>query len=322
MKQNQLKTIINKLLLLLIFYFNSYYAQNISVSAYTDSTNYQVGDYIKYTLELKYNKNLKIIFPSVKDSIKVLEFISELKPEKKENNYELIEKHTFIFSKYDSSTVTIPSYKIYYREGNDTTKKFIEVNPVNIVVSTLYVDPQKDIRDIKDPLKIPLNLFYIILIIIVILALVTVGYLGYKYYRKRKYSNIITEPEIKLPPHEIALNNLKKLEEKKLWQQGLVKEYHSEITEIIRRYFEERFNFRALEMTSSEILACLSYIDDGKAIVDISNDFFTNADMVKFAKFQPLPNINEDMMKQAYKIVSDTIPKIEIIDQEEVKNVR
>lgn len=297
--------------------FSSLYAQKISVTAYTDTTSYKVGDYIKYNLNIKYDKNFKILIPSIKDTIKNLEFIQSLKPTKKEEDNKIIENYTYIFSKYDSAEVTIPGYKIYYQIGNDTTKYSLLVNPVTITVSTLPVEPGKDIRDIKDPLKIPLNILIIILLLILVIILVLAGYFIYKYYKKKKLSRVSAEPEIKIPPHEIALNELRKLEEKKLWQQGFIKEYHSEITEIIRRYFEERFNFRALEMTSSEILACLSYIEEGKNIVDLSNEFFNNADMVKFAKFQPMPSVNEEMMKQAYQIVKDTIPKIEVKLEEE-----
>lgn len=318
-----LKTFIKNILVLFTFiaaYSTALDAQNISVSASTDSTEYIVGDYIKYNLELSYSKNIKVFFPSVKDSIKNLEFIQELNPIKEEKDNKIIEKHIYIFSRYDSAVVTIPSYKIYYQEGNDTNKQFIAVNPLTITVKTLPVEPQKDIRDVKEPVKVPLNLLLVALLILVLILILVSAYFIYKYIKKKKESKIELVPEKKIPPHEIALNSLRELEEKKLWQQGLIKEYHSEITEIIRRYFEDRFNFRALEMTSSEILACLSYLEEGKSIVDLANEFFNNADMVKFAKFQPMPIINEEMMKQAYKIVNDTIPKVEQI-KEEVSNV-
>lgn len=308
--------------IVILFVLSSLKAQNISVSASTDTTDYKVGDYIKYQLELKYDKNIKVFLPSIKDSIKNLEFIQVLKPEKSEVDNKIIERHTYIFSKYDSSSVTIPSYKIYYQLPKDTAKQFLAVNPVTITVKTLQVELQKDIRDVKKPIKVPINLLLIALIILLIILLSVGGYYLYRYYKKKKESKISEEVEIKIPPHEIALNELRILEEKKLWQQGLVKEYHSEITEIIRKYFEGRFNFRALEMTSSEILACLSYLEEGKNIVNLANDFFNNADMVKFAKFQPMPSVNEEMMKQAYKIVNETIPKAVEVNAEEVTDAK
>lgn len=104
---------------LLIFYTSSF-AQNISVSAYTDTTDYQVGDYIHYTLELRYDKDIKIFLPPIKDSIKVLEFIESLPSQKKELDGKILEIHRFIFSKYDSTEVTIPSIPVYYSSNGVT----------------------------------------------------------------------------------------------------------------------------------------------------------------------------------------------------------
>ena len=40
----------------------------------------------------------------------------------------------------------------------------------------------------------------------------------------------------------------------KVWQNGKVKEYHTQLTDIVREYLENRFHFEALEMTTDEIL--------------------------------------------------------------------
>ena len=231
--------------------------------------------------------------------------------------------HTnYIFSKYDSSQVTIPSLKIYYSFDNDTVKKYLATAPITIIVRTLPVDAQDEIKDIKAPLKLPLNWWIIALIAVCVLLIITAAFYGYRYYRKKKLNRGNLIPAKIIPPYEIALKDLKILEEKKLWQQGQVKEYHSEITEIIRKYFEDRFNFRALEMTSAEILGVLSYIEDGRKVVDLSSDFFTNADLVKFAKFQPLTKVNEEMMRQAYKIINVTIPIVNLDSDSEDQNAR
>jgi len=283
-------------------------AQNITVSASTDSTNYKIGDYIKYQLELKYDKNVKVELPPVKDSIKVLEFIQALPVDSSVVNSKIIKKYNFIFSKYDSAQITIPSLKIFYTVGNDTVKKFLATNSITIIVKKLPVDVQSDIRDVKAPIKLPLNWLIIALIVLAVLVILVAVFFLYKYYKKKKTLIEKVQPEVKIPSHEIALTRLQELELKKLWQQGLIKQYHSEVTEIVRQYFEDRFNIRALEMTSAEILAVLSYIDGGSKIVNTSDNFFSNADLVKFAKFEPMPKVNEEMMKQAYEIVNQTIP--------------
>ena len=296
-------------------------AQNISVSATTDTTIYKVGDFIKYQIEITHEKGIVVYLPSVKDSIKTLDFIQALPAEKNEANNKVIERYRFIFSKYDSAQVTIPSVTIAYTEWN-SVKKNIKTNPVTITVRTLPVNTQEDIRDIKEPLKLPLNWILIGLVVFLIFALLVAAYFIYRYYKKKNALKQNIKPEVKIPPHEVALAKLAELEQKKLWQNGLVKQFHSEVTEIVRQYFEDRFNFRALEMTSAEILAVLSYMEDGKKISGTSENFFSNADLVKFAKFEPMPKINEEMMKQAYEIVNQTIPApVQQIVSEE-KNVQ
>ncbi len=101
----------------------------------------------------------------------------------------------------------------------------------------------------------------------------------------------------------------------------MVKDYHSKITGIVRGYFEERFNLPALELTTSEQMQQLKNVSSAEIILNITNEFLNNADLVKFAKFQPLPSVNEEMMKQAKEIVNQTISKEPEQVEEEVQNV-
>ena len=42
---------------------------------------------------------------------------------------------------------------------------------------------------------------------------------------------------IQKPPHVIAIYELRALEQEQLWQKGMIKEYHSRITEINQKIF-------------------------------------------------------------------------------------
>lgn len=316
---------VRKFLFVHILFFISFLslnAQEMSVSATTDTSSYMVGDYITYTIEIRHDKYFAVYLPQIKDSIKVLDFIRALPVEKKNVGENIVEYHKFIFSKYDSGKVEIPPVRIEYTKHQSGNRHSLYTNPVSLTVHTLPVNTQEDIKDVKEPVKLPLNWLLIIAIVVLIAALLAGGYYLYKRFRKKKDGMAPAEPEIKIPPHEIALQKLHLLEEKKLWQQGFVKEYHSEITEIVRSYFEDRFDFRALEMTSSEILGVLSYLEEGKKVVETANNFFSNADLVKFAKFQPIPSVNDEMMKQAFSIVNDTIPVFNPSGNDEAQNVR
>ena len=305
-----------KSIIIISFLGSSAFAQAISIDASTDSSEYIIGDYINYRLEISYDKGIQVAIPSVKDSIPNLDFVKEKPPLKQESGDRIVEIHEYVFSKYDSSSVTIPSFGINYKTADGAEIKSIKTNPVFLTIRILEVDKAGDIQDVKAPLKIPFNLLILLIIILAVLALLTAAYFVYRYYQKKKLGGLTEEIIVKVPPHKIALKALYELKEKKLWQQGKVKDYHSEITGIIRRYFEVRFNFLALEMPSSEVLNNLSHIKKSDIIYNITRDFLNNADLVKFAKFQPLPSVNEEMMKQAFEVVNKTKP-LEVEEEKE-----
>lgn len=280
-------------------------AQEVHIFATTDTTEYIVGDFIDYTLEIKYPKGINVVIPMIKDSVDNLVFIKNGKVITNETETEIVDLRHFIFSKYDSSGVTIPSYHIPYTvNGGDV--QYATVNPVDIVVRTIEVDEKADIADVKAPKRIPLDWLLISIIVFAVLALLVAMFFGYKYYKKKKGNVEIEKPKVYIPPHKIALAKLNELEEKKLWQEGLVKEFHSEVTGIIRDYFAERFEFNSLEMTTKETLENLKEHNTDTNVITTTEEFLTNADMVKFAKFEPMPTVNEAMLKEAYDIVNKT----------------
>jgi hypothetical protein len=297
------------LLLFFILIFGAVsYCQQITAKASVDSAGYEVGDYINYTIIVSYDKNITIQNPVLNDSLKQFEIINIENPHTEEKDGRQATKFVYVISFYDSADVVIPAVNINYTVQGDKNQHSVTANQVNIKVRTVKVDVSKDPRDIKAPEEIPFNWTIVLIIVLIILVLSLAGYYAWKYYKKKHARTEEKVETVVLPHYAIALNSLKTLEEKKLWQNGQIKEYHSEITEIIRIYFEKRFKLPALELTTSEVLYHLKNIGAAQKIVEITESFLNNADMVKFAKFQPFYSVNEEMMKQAVEIVQKTIP--------------
>lgn len=296
-------------------------AQSISVLASVDSSDYLVGDYINYTLEIRAEKNIEITTPVIRDSLKKVEVIRELPSASKEENNIKSTTFGYIISYYDSGSVTISPIAVRYKLSGDDEEKIALSNPVTFTVHTLQVEQQADIKDVKDPLTIPLDWKFILLIVLIVLIVTAAAYYLYRRYKKKKAEQPVKKKIIKIPAHVRALTALNNLESEKLWQKGKVKDYHSNITGIIRGYFEERFNLPALELTTSEQMQQLKRVPSAEYILSITNEFLNNADLVKFAKFIPLPSVNEAMMKQAKEIVNSTISKETTLVEEEVQNV-
>jgi hypothetical protein len=295
------------------------FAQNISAEAYTDSANYLVGDYINLTIKVKYDEGITVSNPLIKDNFKDIEVIKVEEPVLLEENGKQIVEFKYIVSVYDSTDISISGIPVGYKTGNDTLLQTVNTNPVYFTVHTVPVKPEEEIKDVKEPIKIPLDWKTILLYLLIIIAIAGLAYFLYKRYKKKHEGEEIKQTEPRIPSYITALNSLHQLEEEKLWQKGKVKEYHSKITEIIRRYFEDRFYLPALELTTSEAMVRLKERYDTAEILQATDEFLNNADLVKFAKYNPVPDLNAEMMKQAYKIVEMTIPK-EKPQREAVRN--
>lgn len=306
---------------LLIFLSINLSAQSVSALASVDSSDYLVGDFINYTLEIRAEKNIHITTPFIRDSLKVVEIIKELPPVSKEENNIKSTTIGYIISYYDSAAIVIPPIAVRYKIQGDEEEKIVLSNPVTFNVHTLPVNLQADVKDVKEPLTIPLDWKFILLIVFIVLFVLSAAYYLYKRYKKKKAEQPVKKTIIRIPAHVRALSALDNLENEKLWQKGLVKEYHSKITGIIRGYFEERFNLPALELTTSEQMQQLRKVPGAENILNITNEFLNNADLVKFARFIPLPSVNEEMMKQAKEIVNKTISRESVQLEEEVQSV-
>jgi hypothetical protein len=281
-------------------------AQEINLKVSTDSTIYEIGDYINISYLITHSKDITIFFPSLKDSIKNLEYIESFPVQSKEDGNKKESIYKFIFAGFDSGSVTIPSVTIEYKSISDSILHRVTTDSVILLIKTLPVDVSADIMDIKAPMTIDIDWVTLLLIAAIIIAVLILGYFSYKKYFAPRWKKESIEEEIYKLPYEEALDSLRDLDEKKLWQSGKIKEYHSEITSIVRRYFERRFEILALEMPTSEILDKLNGVTDAKIIIEITEKFLLNADMVKFAKFLPLNDVNIEMMNQAYSIVDMT----------------
>lgn len=294
-----------KRLLILLFLFASVpFAQDISVKAAVDSNKYQLGDYIGYSLTIGYNSGkYRVFLPSIKDSLSRLEFVGLEKADtvKGENNSTEI-KLRYTLIGFDSGQVTIPAFSVLYSQQGDSGFHVARTDSFALYISGVAVDTTAEIKDIKEPITQPLDWKLIGLIALAVVVIAAAIYFAWQYFRKKKKGDT-AEPVVQLSPYEAAKLGLLELEKKQLWQQGMVKEYHTEITGIIRTYFEKTFAFPAMEQTSGEILDALKLRNLDASVLHASEQFFTNADMVKFARFTPMPKINEDMMAQARLLI-------------------
>lgn len=167
-------------------------------------------------------------------------------------------------------------------------------------VQSLLSAQQADIHDLKPQVEFPNPLVFWMLG--AGLALGAAGYLGYRL-RRRYRANVRVE-SAPVPPWDEALAALDAVPVAELLSTGQLKRYYYTVSEIIKRYLTRRFDFPALDSTTSEILRELR--QRRLPAVDRFGAFFLDADLVKYSKYVPAEP--ERLVEHARELVRLTTP--------------
>ena len=171
------------------------------------------------------------------------------------------------------------------------------------------------ITDIKGVYKAPIwwwGIFRWVLLAVLLAGVGVAGYYLITYLQRRKLeeagNEVVTEPL--RPAEEVALEKLDAIKEKKIWQQGQVKEYYTQLTDVVREYIARRFEVSSVEQTSDETLRDIRpLLSERKDLYDQLRKMLTLADLVKFAKWSTTPDENELSLRNAYTFVKETTIK-------------
>jgi len=287
-------------------------AQEPVVSATLDTNHLLIGDQIHLRLSFTGQSGIQVLWPVIPDTfmknIEVLD-LSPLDtvtdPAKQTTTY----SQDILLTSFDTGFYIVPSVSFCFRKLPDTTLYSAGTRNHFFAVHTVAVDTTKPIKPIKGPLRAPLTFREVLPWLL--LATAGIGFITLLIYylkkRKKKEPLIRLRPRVVLKPHEIALSELEKLRVKKLWQQGKIKEYFSELTDILRKYIEDSYGFMALESTTREILDGLHGKDEMKnGNLELLGEVLVLADLVKFARERPPAGINEECLEKGIRFVNNS----------------
>ncbi len=287
----------------------------VSVKAELDSTSMLIGDQVQLHIQVKHkDKDVTILQADISaiqqvEKLEILD-VSEWDTLSIEPDY-LLEQNLTLTS-FDSGYYWIPSFPIAYTYQGQTRTAYTNELPLEVQTmpeDTLSLAPIKPI--IEEPIKIVDFIPYAGGLFALIAAVLLAYFLIKRKKPKEKPPKVI----IQIPVHEQALNRLDALRKEKLWQQGEIKKYHSELTHIIREYLENRFELNALESTSDDIIKDFQALNLHDEWNEKLKEMLTLADLVKFAKAEPLVEVHDTMMDFAEKFILQT-KKIEIPEEE------
>jgi len=302
---------IGSILALIAFNNAGIYAQKAVLSL--DTSSIRIGERVLLRLNATLPKSASVYWPIIADTLtSKVEVASKSKIDTNATSRNEFTNYsqTILITSFDTGFHYIPPISIHYSYAGDTSKHELLSEGVYLKVRTVEVDTTRAIRDIRGPIQAPITFAELApyLAGMAFLALV-IGLIWYYLWRKRMnkplFPVIIRAPG---PPWQTALQSLEILEDKKLWQIGKIKEYYSELTDIIRHYLHEQHGIEAMEMITAEILEAYDTSGLKGDARSVLTNILMQADFVKFAKAIPLRNENELSMTNSRKFIDITKP--------------
>lgn len=289
-------------------------AQSVIVDATIDSLQILIGEQAKIKLQVSLDANKRAIFPVYVDTlVRGVEIIDVAKPDTQLLNggKRALITQEYTITSFDSALYYLPPMEVVVENEKYRSKALaLKVYSVNVPL-----DPENPEQFFgpKDVMKAPFAWEDWYGLMACSVLLIPFGILLF-YLVKRFFDNkpIIRKVKVepKLPPHQLAMQEIERIKSEKVWQKGNPKEYYTELTDALRTYIKDRFGFNALEMTSTEIIDKLLEIKDKDAISDL-RELFQTADLVKFAKHNPLMNENDANLINAIDFINETKEKEE-----------
>lgn len=281
-----------------------------------DRDSIMIGEQIKMQLSISYmvNEAHDINWPMINDSIgDNIETIYSSKIDTIVDASDInlfTQSREIIITSFDTGYVVIPPFEF------SINTKIKATDPILVYVSAPKVDLLNDFIGVGNIIEVEISwkdylkaYYKWILIIIIIIVLLIVVIVLVKKHLKKKALQPSVKKEIVIIPHQLAFQKLEELKAQKLHQQGLVKEYYVQLTDILREYIEGRFDVLATDETSDEIIAELRKINIHKKDRAILRKTLTLADLVKFAKAKPSVFDHEECMSNAFVFVENTKEK-------------
>lgn len=280
----------------------------IIVKGNMDSTRMWIGNQTILQFQVIQDAKQKVTLPLFSDTIVgALEIVQQQKLDTiKLSDTQIQVNVGYIVTSFHDSLIYVPPYP--FVSGSDT----VWSNSMSIkTIQPFKIDTASNaITDIKPVFKPKFDwadFFKKFFLVILAIALLILLFFIARRFMEKKPILLSDKSKPQVSPHTEALEKLDKIKNGKIWQQGRIKEYHTELTDVVRYYIERAFDVNSMEATSEEILQKMQFLRaDKPAAYDSLKQILQLGDLVKFAKWNPAPNDNELSLMNAYLFVNQT----------------
>ena len=268
----------------------------ISVKLDLDRNSITIAERLNLTLQVTVKEDYEVELPRFGAKLEQFGIIDyhTSEPELLNNQKKRLSR-SYVLEPFLSGEYKIPPMTVKFWKPEETEDLHeIETEEITITVSSLLPDDVRDLRihDITGTVDLPRNTRAWVTGAGIIACILSCVIGGTVLWRRRSAPNIIVP---KVPPHEIAFGELEALVADDLPTKGEIKRFYQRLSEILRRYIENRFGLHAPEQTTDEFLIGLRSNEKlNREYRSLLETFLRHCDLVKFAEYQPP---NEEIQK-------------------------
>src|SRR5512133_3662605 len=286
--------------------------QDIKVTSGPDTSAIYIGDQIHFKVTAKLTGKSEVTLSAAADTLSE-KIIILGKPERDtltmpDGSRAIVDD--YLITSFEAGTYTIPPFFAEIASGDSVRRYYSDYS--RLVVSRPEITPADTtdvIFDIVAPRKAPLKFRDFLPWIIIAGMIVLIGWLLARYLPRNPIKRLMKPAPPAEPSHVTAFRELNRLKEEQLWQKGETKEYYSRLSEILRRYVENRFGISSPELTTDETVRMLQRAAVlQQSEMSLIKEILSVSDMVKFAKYLPKEEINEGSFSSSVKFVELTKP--------------
>ena len=304
----------------------------VSVEAKIDSLEMVIGQQTDVTVTVTAKEGDQVEFPNFKPLQQIIPGVEIVESgpmtTSGKSDGSCLFQRNYTLTSFDGKLYYLPPFAVKVN-GKEYKSKSLALKVLEIEVDTTNVDKFFGPKDVQDNPFSWQEWSVIFWLSLIMLAMISITY--YLYLRLRDNKPIVAKIRIikRLLPHQKAMKEIEAIKADKMVMSENQKEYYTKLTDTLRKYIEERYGFRAMEMTSSEIIDRLTETQDSQALDELRL-LFNTADLVKFAKYSTLINENDMNLVNAIEFINKTKVENQVeeivekpqMTQEEVRSVK
>ncbi len=320
MTSRLVRTIVVRLACLLSILLGTYALAAVPprVTVSSDRQTATVGDRIKFTVQIEHHKDWQQISQPLSQTFGPFDLLHDTSYVDRwgEGDERLHFKRELILAIFKPGGAWIPSLTGLTVMGSDTVAWHSD--SLAIMIESVLDRPDADTTDIaglKGPYVAPEPRWYWWVSGAAALLAIAL-YLWYRFRRRAALPKAVIPPR---PPWELAMRELNALKLEVRPQDDGGRLWYFRLSEILRRYWDGRYNWQSIDQTTTEIVTLLPLAPFTNEQRQRAEEFLHLADRIRYAKQPAIEGRPEVDWQWVRSFVNDTIPLRIVADAPTVK---